>query len=163
MLSEEGTVRSVHGSKATVITERGSACQACGARSGCHALGGGGREMLVEALNEAHAEAGDRVQLSIQESSLLKASILVYLIPVLTLVVGAVLGKSLGERLALNADLLAFGVGIVAFAVALMLVQSRGRKLGEKAQYIPIVTRILARGENGALSPECERIDPKNT
>ncbi|MBI4776849.1 MAG: SoxR reducing system RseC family protein [Deltaproteobacteria bacterium] len=144
MLHEEGIVRSVHGDNAVVSTHRGTACESCGAHGACNAMGGG-REMVVEALNEAQASVGDRVEISIEETSVLKASVFVYLIPVVMLLIGAAIGKILGARLEKDTDIAAFLFGIVAFAVSLVIVRQGGRKLGRQSKYVPIITRILAK------------------
>jgi len=144
MLHEEGIVKSVHGVNATVMTHRGSACGSCEAHGACKAMGGG-REMLVEALNQAQASVGDHVEISIEETSVLKASVFVYLTPVVMLLIGAAVGKMLGARLEMDTDLAAFVFGAIVFALALVIVRQGGRKLGGQPKYVPIVTRILAK------------------
>ena len=103
--------------------------------------------MVVEALNQAQSSVGDRVEISIEEGSVLKASVLVYLVPVVMLLIGAVIGKTLGARLAMDTDLAAFVVGAVVFAITLAIVRHRGRKLGEQAEYLPVITRILDKAQ----------------
>jgi hypothetical protein len=50
--------------------------------------------MEVEAINTARARVGDRIVLNIQTGSLLKATFLLYVFPILAMIAGAVLGQT---------------------------------------------------------------------
>lgn len=122
MIHETGTVISVSDNEAWVQTVRESACQACKARHGCgqKALASlsSGQSRQIRVSNTLHARPGDQVTVAIDESALLKASLLVYALPLVLMVVatglagialpgqdlvamaGAVLGLSAGMLLA---------------------------------------------------------------
>jgi sigma-E factor negative regulatory protein RseC len=58
---------------------------------------GGGNQMEVKALNTAGARAGDRIVLSFETASLLKATFLIYVFPIILLIVGAAIGQMLAS------------------------------------------------------------------
>ncbi|MGM0570410.1 SoxR reducing system RseC family protein [Marinobacter sp.] len=95
MIHETGTVISVSGDDAWVQTVRESACQSCKARHGCgqKALAGlsSGQSRQIRVANTLRARPGDQVTVAIEESALLKASLLVYAVPLLLMVVATAL------------------------------------------------------------------------
>ena len=99
MITETGRVVGVAGDRVWVQTIRTSACESCSARHGCgqRALAGvsGGRANQVLVANSLGAEVGDEVTVAIDESALLGASLLVYALPLVSMVAGAVLGHQL--------------------------------------------------------------------
>ncbi len=58
--------------------------------------------MEVKALNTAGARVGDRIVLSFETHSLLKATFLIYVFPIILLIVGAVVGQALAPVIDLN-------------------------------------------------------------
>lgn len=100
MITERGRVIAVDGGQAWVQTIRLSACQSCSARSACgqRALANvtGGRANQVLVANNLNASVGDEVSVAIAESALLQASILVYALPLLLMVTGAIAGHQWG-------------------------------------------------------------------
>lgn len=97
MITETGKVIAVTGRKAWVQTIRASACESCSARSGCGqrvlASASSGRANQILVNNHLDARVGDEVTVAIEESALLSASLLVYAVPLVLMVLGAVLGQ----------------------------------------------------------------------
>ncbi|MFW5824367.1 MAG: SoxR reducing system RseC family protein [Marinobacter sp.] len=106
MIHETGTVISVSGDEAWVQTLRQSTCQSCSARHGCgqKALAGlsSGQSRQIRVPNTLQARPGDQITVAIAESALLKASLLVYAMPLLMMVVATALAGLLlpGHELA---------------------------------------------------------------
>ena len=119
MIEERGTVVAAAPGRARVRTERSGACDGCAARGACSHLGGG-REAEVWALDPVGVAEGDRVVIAVPESTVVRASVVVYLVPVLALVAGAALGSHLGPRYGFSADLAAAGLGLAAMGAALL-------------------------------------------
>ncbi|GGY75901.1 SoxR reducing system RseC family protein [Marinobacter zhanjiangensis] len=120
MIHETGTVISVSGDEAWVQTIRESACQSCKARHGCgqKALAGmtSGQSRQIRVANTLHARPGDEVTVAIEESALLRASLLVYALPLLLMVVAtALVGTIMPGRdgLAVVSALLGLGAGLL--------------------------------------------------
>jgi len=97
MIRERGRVVAVKGDKVWVQTIRASACESCSARSGCGqrvlASATSGRANQVLVSNHLNARVGDEVTVAIEESALLSASLLVYALPLVLMILGAVIGQ----------------------------------------------------------------------
>jgi sigma-E factor negative regulatory protein RseC len=92
MATEHGIVTRIDSGEAWVKTVKSGSCEGCSARGACHSLSDSG-EMEVNAINEAGARVGDRIVLSFDTSSLLKATFLLYVFPILLLIIGAGIGQ----------------------------------------------------------------------
>ena len=99
MITETGTVIALKGEQAWVQTIRQSACESCSARSGCGqrvlASASGGRANQVLVHNAVSAQVGDEVTLGIDEQALLAASLVVYAVPLLLMVLASIAGHKL--------------------------------------------------------------------
>lgn len=130
---------------AWVMTTRSGACESCASRENCHA-GATGEHQEVEAMNVVGARAGDRIQLMIRTGSLIKATFLLYVFPVLCMLGGAVAGHLLAAALGVvNNSALAAVVAMMALGAGLWVVRTRGRQLGQDVAYRPHIVRILGR------------------
>jgi len=78
LATEEGIITKIEAATAWAKTTRSSSCASCSSRGSCNAMEDGGKEMIVEVYNPAGAKVGDRVVLSFETSSLLKAYIKSY-------------------------------------------------------------------------------------
>lgn len=99
--------------------------------------------MEVKALNPAGAGVGDRIVLSIENGSLLKATFLIYVFPILFLVAGAVIGQLLAPLLALNPSALSALLGFAFFFLAVLMMKKRAGKMANKREYQAKITKIL--------------------
>ena len=105
---------------------------------------GGGNEMEVKVLNTAGARAGDRIVLSFETASLLKATFLIYVFPIILLIVGAALGQMLAPLIEFSPSALSVLLGFVFFFTALFIMKSRANKMAQKNAYQPKITKILS-------------------
>lgn len=99
--------------------------------------------MLVEAENTIHAGLGDRVVISFETSSLLKATFLIYVFPILCMIAGAALGQALGPKFDLNASAASALTGFAFFFAALGFMKTKGNQLAQKKEYKPKIIRVL--------------------
>ena len=145
MATEEGVVIKSEGTmSAWVKTERSSACKACSARNSCSGTGNS-NAMDVEALNIAGAQVGDRIVLHIETASLLKASFLLYVFPILCMLLGALLGHHGAPRLQLDPSLVSVVLGLVGFGMAFVIIRRQQQSMAETNTYKPKIIRILQR------------------
>ncbi|MBK1724488.1 SoxR reducing system RseC family protein [Thiocystis violacea] len=117
MIEEQGIVIAVSSGYARVRTQRQSACGHCEVSGAC------GTSLLerffarrpveLTALNPVEAVVGDRVAVGISEQGLLKAAVAAYLVPVLALICGAVVGDAYGGDHREAMSLLGAVVGLV--------------------------------------------------
>lgn len=155
LTTEEGIVIKADRATAWVKTTKTAACESCAAREGCHTMGGG-KEMEVEAINIAGAKAGDRVVIGFETASLMKASFLVYVFPILCMIAGAAAGQEIAPSWGLNISLLSAVMGFGAFFLAFLIIRFMGDKMSEKDKYRAKVIKVrkLARREDETVGSE---------
>ncbi len=142
MATEQGIVLRTDSESAWVKTTRSSACEGCTARGSCHTLGSG-QEMEVKALNPAGARVGDRIVLSFETGSLLKATFLIYVFPIIFLIAGAAIGQLLSPLIGVSPSTLSVLLGFTSFFSALFIMKARANKMAKKKAYQPKITKIL--------------------
>lgn len=142
MATEQGVVLRTDSEAAWVKTTRTGDCQGCTARKSCHTRSGS-QDMEVKALNIAGAREGDRIVLSFETRSLLKATFLIYVFPIIFLIAGAAIGQILAPLMAFNPSTLSVLLGFAFFFTALFIIKARANKMAKKNAYQPQITKIL--------------------
>ena len=127
---------------AMVITEKGDACNNCESAQFCHSLADCSR-METRVLNRANAGVGDRVTISLSSSSVFKSAMILYILPTLSLISGAIVGSGLHNYLGIGetgaAILFGFAGLILGFTIAAFI--SKRQTAGSKLT--PVITRII--------------------
>lgn len=142
MATEQGVVLRTDSESAWVKTVRSSACEGCTARESCHTTGGG-QDMEVEAINLVGARVGDRIVLSFETASLLKATFLIYLFPIIVLIAGAAIGQALAPFIGMSPSAASVFLGFAFFFIALFVIKIRANRMAKKNAYRPKITKIL--------------------
>jgi len=141
MIEEIGIVSSTDGPTAVVNVPKKSTCDGCTAGT-CTA---GERSMEIVAENKAGAKPGQKVKVVVQSYVYLKGTAIIYGLPALALVMGAVLGKEVMSVFLpwIDADLVSaiFGFGFLALSF-LGVKQWANRKSGKKESR-PVIEEIL--------------------
>jgi sigma-E factor negative regulatory protein RseC len=125
-----------------VLTERKGAC------GGCHSTPGGCAGCLshakMESLvrNPVGAQVGDLVRISLPAASLFKGAALLYLLPVATLILGAV-GGSWIAKASDGANLGSIGGGLVGLVAGFLLVAALGRTRRLRNLMTPTITTVV--------------------
>lgn len=119
-----------------------AACEACASRKSC-GTGMSGQPRRMEVINRVGATVGDRVQVSIKTSALLKAIFLLYLFPILCMVGGGLAGHFASRIIDTNASTSSLISAIGCFIAAMAIVRIRGGRMALKSEYKPKITRIL--------------------
>src|SRR5690606_39112889 len=93
MIEERGRVIATNGEEAWIQTLQQSACNTCSAQKACGQkllnTVTAGRAQQLKVANVLGVRVGDEVVVGIPESALLKASVILYLIPLLGMMAGA--------------------------------------------------------------------------
>lgn len=148
MATEEGIVTAVEPHTAWVKTTQSSACKHCSAKASCHTEN---KEMHVEAINLAGAESGDRVVISLETASLMKATFLLYVFPILCMIAGAIIGQILAPTSDSGGSLFSALFAFAFLAAAVFFVKVQGNCLARKSAYQPKIVRVI-----GHVPPEPE-------
>lgn len=151
MIEEQGRVVAVEPGAVWVETVRRSTCSGCAANAGCgqgllDRLGVGGRRGHVRALSDLQLSVGDAVVIGVREDLLVRASVLVYLVPLLGLFAAALLA----ERLALGEPLVILAA-VAGLSVAWLGVRWRSARVAQDATLQPVVLRAMLAGSAAAL------------
>ena len=141
MLKEKGTVEKTSTEKAFVRIERTSACASCESRSSCHVQDN--RDFLVEVNNALGAGPGDVVEISMPSSSVIKASLVVYLLPVMGLLIGALTGGALAPSLDMDPTTASLAGGGAGLVLSLILLKGLDRTVRTRPGYAPQMTRVV--------------------
>ncbi|UCD80952.1 MAG: SoxR reducing system RseC family protein, partial [Desulfobacterales bacterium] len=85
MAQKKGRVTSISEDDwAMVVTEKGDACSNCESAQFCHSLADCSK-METRVLNQAGAEVGDMVSISLSSTAVLKSALIIYILPTLSL------------------------------------------------------------------------------
>ncbi len=144
MIEEVGTVVELKGkSKAVVMCQKSSLCENC-ATSGHCIMNDDDKTRLIEVQNLLGAAVGERVRIATSTKSFLQSSFLLYIVPLIALVIGAIVGKLVGENLTTDLDpnLLSavFGVFFMSGSFVILRVGSSALK---QESYMPKIVAIL--------------------
>lgn len=137
---ERGHVRQVAGGIAVVEIQRGSACSKCQAECACS-----GEEthlMRVEARDPIGVQIDQYVQLSIENTSVLRASFVVYMIPLFALISGVLVGEYLGRTFGID-NLLEIVCGFGALGMSLFIVRMYNNLFQRDIRNQPVITKII--------------------
>ena len=143
MATEEGIVTKADSSTAWVKCTKSAACESCSAKGFCDTMGGSEDTVELEAINAVGAKVNDRVTISFETSSLLKVSFLVYMIPVLFLILGVIIGNKIALIFNYDQSIFAMLVGFLFLVASFFFVKAKGRELSKKDTYQPKIIRIL--------------------
>jgi sigma-E factor negative regulatory protein RseC len=142
MIEEIGVVTKTDGVMARVAVQKRGACDGCAVRGVCETSEDG---MEIEALNPFHAQAGQKVKVSIKPQTYLKGAIFVYGLPLVAFIAGVIAGKHIGESYVetISSDVVSFIFGISTFIISFVFVKMWSKKAEKKIEYKPIIEEIL--------------------
>lgn len=143
-MEEIGVVKETQGARAVVQVQRHSACEGCAAGSMCKTAG---EIAEIEALNLAQARTGDTVKVSLKPYTYLKGTLLMFGLPSLFLIGGAILGKEYVSRFFANADpdIVSAVTGFGFFALSFATVRVLSRRHEARGTSIPVIEEVLHR------------------
>ena len=159
MIEEQAVVVGIERDQALLEIVRNKPCGLCGQTRGCGvSLWGrllGHRNNVFRADNHIHAETGDGVVVGIDEQALLSGSLLVYGVPVLSVLAGAGLAASLAGSSELRDGYAILGA-LLGLILALLWLRGHAAGAGLSARYRPI---ILRRAVSSDFRSSCQRGD----
>ena len=143
-MDEIGVVVKAEGRFAKVsVPKKAGICEQC-TMGTCHVTEGGSE---LDALNKANAKEGQRVRVSIKPYTYVKGSFIVYGIPVICLMAGAVLGKEFltgyGPFTGMDPEIVSAIAGFSAFFVSFLLIKLWSMKAEKKLEFKPVIEEIL--------------------
>jgi len=142
MIEEEGIVAEIEGDIAKVAILKKSACEQCSAAGVCHP----GDQEYMDAANPLGAVKGQKVKVVIAPQMYLKASIILYGIPMVALITGAIIAKNIAARYVGEdgSDLWAFLAGMALMLVSFFFIRVYNNKVEKTQKYKPVIVEILS-------------------
>lgn len=131
-MREEGVIVGVEGERARVRIERSDACSRCRV---CVPMGDG--SMVIEAKNMRGAVIGERVSIEVDDSRHLRAAFMVYILPLMGLIAGCLMGTALA-----GSEAVGFLCGAGMLILVFVVLHWYDKKIGTRDQSWP---RIVGR------------------
>jgi sigma-E factor negative regulatory protein RseC len=98
---------------------------------------------LDPAWNHGGAQVGDSVIIGLDETALIRGSLAVYAMPLLSMFAGGLLGVLLSEQWAVSGEALTLGLGVAGLITGLLWLKGFSRRIRDDSRYQPVVLRRL--------------------
>lgn len=133
---------------AEVVTDRRDACSGCAETHNCRTCLTSSH-LVSTVQNPIGARQGDVVSIYLEDSALWTGALLLYIIPVLWLLTGAIIGSGLGAdwKIGETGGAILFGLSGFAVGLAIIVIISRSLKFGQKIT--PRITRVIEHPSEG--------------
>jgi sigma-E factor negative regulatory protein RseC len=140
-VEEVGLIKSIDGMLAVVCVPKKSACEGC-TMGICSS---GDQFMEIEALNPVNARVGQKVRIIMKPYTYLKGSVVVYGVPALALITGAVIGKEVFSYFLqeFDPDIVSAVFGFCAFIISFAVIKIWSSKISKKTETKPVIEEIL--------------------
>ncbi|MFT8350664.1 SoxR reducing system RseC family protein [Clostridium saccharoperbutylacetonicum] len=136
MKTEQGLVIEVNENVARIKVGRHSECKNCGACPGNNGI-------IIEVDNKIGAKIGQRVAFEVKETNFITSVFIVFVLPLIVLFIGVLLGEVIGNLLGLNVYLWQIIGGFIFVAVAIGSVKKFDNYIAKNHKSIPRITKIL--------------------
>lgn len=145
MIEERGEVTAVDPPYAQVATKRQSSCGSCSTKGcGTGALSElfAARNQVMRVLNPIDARIGDQVVLGLEEGALLRGSMAVYIVPVVTMIAGGMLGEMAAPSLSLQtSEYLSLPAAFAGLAAGFFWVRRFARRMMNDHRFMAVILR----------------------
>lgn len=147
MIEEAARIVRIEQNFAWIETSGGNACGHCSASAGCGTATlqkwFSRKPNILRVENSIHAGKGDRVVIGIPEQALVLGSFLIYIVPLISLILGAILGAKLNEWLAWDhRDLVSILAGVAFFSASLVLLKKYLLQGRHRIDMQPVILRL---------------------
>lgn len=138
-MKEMGQIVHVESEVATVRIQRRASCGSCTACG----MAKGQNEMYLKVANDLDAKLGDWVELDLKSVSFLKATTIIYLIPLISLIIGVIIGYFIAGFFSANAELYG-AVGGISFTILSFLgIRVMDPRFSKSGEYSPKMVSII--------------------
>ena len=142
MSKEKGVVEKLENGFTWVRAQRKSACGSCTNKAHCSSIDGG-RQMLVKVNNDLNAKKGDSVEFHLNSAFLLKCTFIIYIVPVLGLITGAIIASPIANLTGMNHSFAMVLLTLSGFLGAVLLSRLLIHQKNDNTRFLPTIRRIL--------------------
>ncbi|QPB41601.1 SoxR reducing system RseC family protein [Rodentibacter haemolyticus] len=144
MLKESAVVIGYENGMAKVKCQSQSACGQCAAKNSCGTsslseLNGKRGEHIFNIETLMPLREGQIVEIGLEEKSMLLSALLMYIVPLFTLLLSTLLSDYISENEIIRAVLI-----FLTTALAFLFVKSHTRKLGKQTEFQLVLLRVLS-------------------
>ncbi len=150
-----GQILELSGDLAQVATNRQGICADCADKTSCSAgaTATPGVAEVVTVRNPLHARPGDTVEFDLPGHSELRVSLLVWVVPLVGIILGAICGAQLHTALPLDRDLSTLLGAALGAAVAFALLIRVDKRARSDERLVPVIVRIVPSGSCPSSPP----------
>ena len=145
------------GDRARLTTGRRGVCEGCSTREACSIDDSSGPLEEVVAINAVCAQVGDQVSFDFQGHTELYLSLVVWGMPLVGLVLGAVVGALAHSSVALSQDVATLVGALLGFCLAFAVVGVLDRIFTGDARLLPRIVKVTVPGS--CLADEMHGLD----
>jgi sigma-E factor negative regulatory protein RseC len=148
MLKEQGVVVSVDEHFAWIQTQRKSGCGHCSSNQECGTASlaqvFGRKQAHIKVVNDLAAKVGDQVIIGVEEQALVTGSLLLYLLPLISLFIVAVTYQTLATTVTFlpSAEIFTALAGLCGLFGGLFFVKYLTKKIANNTRYQPAILKI---------------------
>ncbi|MBU3181600.1 SoxR reducing system RseC family protein [Clostridium psychrophilum] len=121
---------------AKIKVGRHNECKNCGACPGDNSL-------VIEAKNPIGAKIGQRISFQMKDTNMLMAAFVVYIIPLVAVVVGVLVGQVIAKSFGYSVRGFQIGGGIVTFILSLINIIKFEKFAHNNDKMQPVITQII--------------------
>lgn len=138
-------INNLEDGSAVVVSDRKGACSGCHSGDGCRSClsGAAGNKIESRAANPIHARKGDLVRLRVKSSDIYKGAFILYLVPVIGLIAGAMLAAGGAARYGWPESVAAVLAGLVGLALGVAVVIAFDRSQSVRRRMTPTIIEVV--------------------
>lgn len=134
-VNDEGTAK--------IKVKRHSSCKSCG---GCGILTSGeDKAVSMEVPNPIGAKVGEFVRISVETDKVILASLIVYVLPVIVLVIAMYITQqvAISSGYQETAEVISIGVGLGGMALVFLILRLLDKRIARTKKFKPRITEIV--------------------
>ncbi|THA01176.1 SoxR reducing system RseC family protein [Rodentibacter pneumotropicus] len=144
MLKESAVIISYENGMAQVKCQSQSACGQCAAKNSCGTsslseLNGKRGEHIFTVETMMPLREGQVVEIGLEEKSMLFSALLMYIVPLVTLLLATALSHYINENELIRAFIILFST-----ALSFVFIRRYTKKLGQQTEFQPVLLRVLS-------------------
>jgi sigma-E factor negative regulatory protein RseC len=164
MIEERARVIAIEGEVAWVETQRQSTCGSCSAKNACGSsllerlVGQRSNQLAVSRIEGL--QTGDEVVLGLEESSLLRGSFAVYMMPLLLMLLMAIIANAVLAGSQLASETASILGGLTGLGLGLFWLKAYAKRALIEGRFRPVVLRRIVGEQQAVAINEIERETP---
>lgn len=140
MILEDGIIIRADNMYAQVETMKTSACESCSSKSSCM-TSENLKNMIITVDNTLHVEKGDYVIVGLKTGSFILLSFILYVLPIILLIIGALIGNIISPYFIIDASLMSMITGGLFFGLCFYILKKNNKLFESKKEYKPFLVR----------------------